>query len=552
MTADPGARPERVAFTTLVASLLCPMIAHGLWRPLEHGFGAAGTAREITGVALAIALLTGAARWFAAGRPGWLLVLPGALTAVALSVGLALGVAGLGALLPVALAAAALLHWLPGRLPPALDGLARRHRVLTALYALGALASIVATARVTVFIGDPTAVEYQALPGDSFVETHSCLTAYVRASELARQGADNLYADHWWHGSNGLPPLAPGVENPYRPFLPDNFSYPPSFLLIASALAPLDGDFLAQRALWFGMNAAFVAFGLWVVARWLDGPAAHRVLLLAPLLLGSMPVLVTLQIGNFHLAALVLSILAMVALDRRRVATGGALLATAILSKISPGILGVVLLARGRGRDAAVAAGFGGLLLALSTVVFGVEPLRSFVTFALPRLQSGRAFPFLDTEAGIVTNMSPFGIPFKLALLGYEEGDPWTLGPRYGAAYTLALLVVTVVGARRSGDRRDQAIRWMALLVLAALQSPFCAAYSMIGLLWATTLLSPEVTRVRHGVALFALWPAMLFVPPGLGPAALAVLNLAHTALTVGVAAWLVVRPAPRPLGSEG
>jgi len=136
------------------------------------------------------------------------------------------------------------------------------------------------TARLSVFIGDPTAVGYQTLPGEPFTEVHSCLTAYVRASGLARQGVDNLYADVWWWGSHGLPPLPEGVENPYRPFNLDNLSYPPTFLLLLWPLAALDGDFLAQRALWFGFNGLFGAFGLWAVARWIGGPAAHRALLL--------------------------------------------------------------------------------------------------------------------------------------------------------------------------------------------------------------------------------------------------------------------------------
>ncbi len=329
---------ERVGFVAIWACLLALFIAQGLWRPLAHFFGSAGTTFQVTGAALSIVALGTGLRWM--GRAPWIPVLSGAAAAVLWSVGLSLGVAGLGALLAVALATGALFGWLPDHLPPSLDGLAGRHRFLTTVYLLVALVSVVSTARLSIFIGDPTAVDYQAVPGDRFVEVHSCLSAYVRASELARQGADNLYDNRWWYGSNGLPPLPSGVENPYAPFLLDNFSYPPPFLLLSAPLAVLDGDFLAQRALWFGLNGLFAAFGIWRVARWIDGTAAHRVLLLAPLFLGSVPVLVTLQIGNFHLAVTALSLLAMVALHRQRAATGGALLAMAILSKISPGILG--------------------------------------------------------------------------------------------------------------------------------------------------------------------------------------------------------------------
>lgn len=529
---------ERAAFAALVACLLSPVIAQGLWRPAEAVFGPSGTAGQITVGALVIGVAGAFVRPF--GDPLPLVV--GALTALAASSGLSLGGAGLAALLPVAAVSAWVHVRLPARLPPAFDGLARANRRLTALYALAAVGTVVSTARVCIFIGDPTAVANQALPGEKFTETHSCLSAYVRASELARRGVDNLYADTWWYGSRGLPPLPAGADNPFQPFELDNFSYPPPFLLVTSPLALLDGDFLAQRSLWFGLNAIVAAIGLWTVARWIDGPAAHRPLVLAPLLFGSVPFLLTLQIGNFHLAATALTLMALVAFDRHRPATGGALLALTILSKISPAIVGLSLVARRSVRDVLATAGFAVLLMVLAVIWYGTGPVVSFVRFALPRLGSGAAFPFMDTDAGIATNMSPFGLAFKLKLLGLDLEDPWSVGPVVARANTLVVIAIAVVSTRRTGDRRDQAIRWMALLVLAALQSPFSPAYAILPLLWATTLLAVEVRRWWQAVALITFWPAVLFVPPGMPVAQQVVLSMVHTALTLGVAGWLAVR----------
>ncbi len=543
---DPSPRGlERSAFTAFAAVLLSPIVAQGLWRPLEHVFGAAGTAQQITGSALVIGAMGALVRPFVrdAARP--LLALPGVLAALALSAGLSLGLAGLGALLPAALLSGWLHGWLPPRLPAAFDGLAHRNRGLAALYGLVALSSVLSLARVTIFIGDPTAVEDQALPGEKFTEVHSCLTAYVRASALARQGVDDLYADPWWYGSLGLPPRPAGEEDPYAPFGLDNFNYPPTFLLLISPLAPLDSDFLAQRALWFGLSGLCAAWGLWVVARWIGGPAEHRILLLAPIFLASMPVLLALQIGNFHLSALVLTLVGMVALDQRRTAIGGALFATAILSKISPGLLGVVLLVQRRARDAAIVASFGALLLLLSVLAYGTNPLLAFLSTALPHLSSGAAFPHISTPDGIATNIAPFGFAFKLKVLGLDVGDPWRLGKLISRVYTLGLLALTVASARRRGDRRDQAMRWMALLVLAALQSPFSAAYATLSLLWATTLLSVEVRRWWEAVALVVLWPVILIVPSGLDLAQKSVLGMAQTTLIIGLSAWLALRPPP-------
>jgi len=82
----------------------------------------------------------------------------------------------------------------------------------------------------------------------------------------------------------------------------------------------------------------------------------------------------------------------------------------------------------------------------------------------------------------------------------------------------------------------------MALLVLAALQSPFAPAYVTIGLLWATTLLSTEVRNARGGFGLVFLWLLILVVPPGLQPATLAVQSMLQTAVAIGFSVWLIVR----------
>ncbi|HND29502.1 MAG TPA: glycosyltransferase family 87 protein [Myxococcota bacterium] len=546
MTGQIQPSKERIGYTLLVACMLAPVLVQGLWRPLQHFWGAAGSATVATLSALAVALIQAILHRVVPGRgPRWA---AGGLWAGLLAVGFSQGAAGVGAVVAVTALSAWLFDWLPARLPEALDGLGGRHRALAVLYVLVALLNVVSVARVSSFIGDPSLVDYQAIPGNKFTEVHSCLSAYERALDLARSGEEDLYADHWWAGSNGLPPLPAGVENPYTPFELDNFNYPPTFLVVATPLALLEGDFLAQRALWFGLNGLVAAAGLWMVARWLGGgPAAHRVLLLAPFFWGSVPVLLVLQVGNFHLAATVLSVLAMVAFERQRAVAGGALLATAILSKISPGILGILLLVQRRFRESAVAAGFGLLLLGLALLGYGSNPLLSFLSTSLPHLSSGAAFPFMQTDAGLITNMSPFGIPFKLNYLGVDVGDPWQLAPKLSRFYTVGLVGVAVLSARRGGDRRVQALRWMGLLVLASLQSPFSPAYSTLALLWGTTLLSVEVRRTGHAVALLLLWPGLLLSPPGWSVAAVSVLSMAQTALAITVAGWLALRSDSRP-----
>jgi len=540
---------ERPAYGALWAFLLAPVMAQGLWRPLLH-FGGAGGRASAMAITIAALGVCGAIVIARQIRPGPRSLAPwalGGLFAVGATLVAGLGLSGLLCLLAVAASLSFLLHRLSPGLPGALDGLARRHKVLFALYAAGALLSIVKTAQLSVFMGDATRPDLQVLPGVKFIETHSCLSAYVQADRLARERVENLYDPAAWLGSHGQPPRPAGAEDPYRPFVLDYYAYPPPFLLAMAPLAIFAGDFAAQRALWFGVNGLLLAVGLWLVARWLDGPGGHRVLLLAPLFFASLPILAVLQVGNFQTAVVVLAVLAMVAFQREQNALGGALLAFVVLSKLSPALLGVVLLAQRRYRAVAWTAGFGVFFVALSVLSLGVNPLTSFLTYTLPRLSSGETFSFMDDDPfSILTNMAPFGLPFKLQLLGVPISDPWRVGRLIGRVYSGILVLLTLVAVRRVGDRRSQAIVWMSLLVLGALQSPFAPGYVQVGLLWATTLLAVEVRSLRAALGLVLLWIVINLLPPASSPNLMAIDSLLQSLLSVGVPVGLILRSVRR------
>lgn len=545
MSHDPVRSPERLAFGGLLAFLLAPVIAQGLWRPLEHFVRGGGSAGSVTLGALAVCLPIVLAHVLAPACARLVALVGGGLVILGAYGTLAVGFSGLVALAVTLVTLTFLLPWLFPRLPAALDGLARRYRLLTALYVVLALVSVISTARVSVFIGDPTQVDYQVVPGEKFLETHSCLTAYVRADTLSRQGVDNLYDGVWWAGSEGFPPRPEGVENPYSPFHLDYYAYPPPFLLAMAPLAPFEGDYLAQRALWFGLNTLLAAVGFWIVAQWLRN---HRALLLSPLFFASLPVLSTFQVGNFQVAVVVISVLAMVAFHEQRPALGGALLAFAVLSKLSPAVLGVLLLAQRKWRPVAWTVGVGVLYLLLSVLTRGVGPLVSFLTYTVPRLSSGEAFAFFDDDNfSVLINMSPFGIPFKVQLLGIDVGDPWAVGRVVGRVYTVILVVLTALTAfRPSQDTHRQAVSWMALLVLAAIQSPFAPGYTVIALLWAITLLTADVKNLRGAVALIAVWTMSTILPLGRNLASQAVFSLVQLAILLSLSTALVLRGARR------
>lgn len=112
----------------------------------------------------------------------------------------------------------------------------------------------------------------------------------------------------------------------------------------------------------------------------------------------------------------------LVAFESRRPVLGGALLAFAVLGKLSPGLLVVVLLVQRRHREVArttvVCAEF--LLLALLSC--GTAPFIAFATYELPPLVSGEALPFLAGPESVVINLSLFGLPFELAALVLDVG----------------------------------------------------------------------------------------------------------------------------------
>lgn len=538
-------RPERWLFTALIGLLLSPVVIQGAGRPIASLLGEPWAAATLTPAAMGLTLVA----WLVgAARAGLHVGVGAAIVGVGvLGLGFGLGVSGVVALALVGAGALALTRGLPDRLPPALDGLVGRRRILALVYAAAALFSVVEVARVSVFMGDPARRDAQLIPGDTFLEHHSCLTAYVRAGELARERVDNLYLHERW-------PIAlmaeERPESPFSPFDLDEFFYPPPFLLAAEVLTPLSGDFPAQRAAWFGLNGLLVAFGFWVGARAFGGARWHRPLLVAPLFFASLPMLLIFQIGQAQAAVVILSILAMLAFELRRPALGGFALALTIAAKISPGLFGVVLLVQRRWRDAAWTAAFGALLLLASLAAYGAEPMVSWLTYTLPRLGSGEAFAeIFEHGHSVALNFAPAGVPFKLGLLGVELDDPWALARRVNQVFTLVVVGLAVtVGLRYRAEpgrpRATRAIAWMVLLFFASLRSPFAPTYVAFSLLWAISLLSVEVETWRGGVGLVVLFLLLSIAPP-LAPAALSAYVMAVEGVILVFAIGLLLRRPP-------
>lgn len=556
--------PERFAFASLVMLTLSPALVQGLWRPLAHALhvevpGAVDTlplALAALATTLAVALAQGkTARRGLPGALGGVLCVPAAfLVARGWP---AIGVA-LAPLLGVTLFTALLLPWLFHRLPGALDGLARRRKGVAALMLVLGVACVVQTTRIGVFMGDASRADLSLVPSVSSLANHACLTAYVEGARLAAEGVENLYdAAHWPELSGSA--LSEAAAARYAAFHLDAFAYPPPFLLLPRLLLSPLGEFASQRALWFTLNAMLIAVGMWTLARWLGGRAGLRALLLAPLLWCSQATLLTLQVGNVHVAVVVAAMLALVAFESKRPAVGGALLAFAVLAKLSPGLLVVVLIVQRRHREVAWTAVFCAGFLLLALAWFGTAPFIAFVSYELPRLASGEALAFLAGPESVVINLSPFGLPFKLAALGLDLGDEWAIARVISVVYSAVILILAIVGARRvhreaRGDPHANALLWTALLTLAALRSPLAPAYVSFSLLWLVTLRAGEIRGWPGSLATVVLWAFVAYTPP-IALERVAIYTLAQQFLVLGAAVYFVLRrrtsSAPSPSGPQ-
>ncbi|HET8946647.1 MAG TPA: glycosyltransferase family 87 protein [Candidatus Polarisedimenticolia bacterium] len=483
---------------------------------------------------------------------------------LAASLGLAAGIASFVAARAFAPAAAA---WaaavavavgvavLCGRRPPiALDPSAAPRSLRLAGGAAAALA-LVALARLAVFAVDPSRTGFSAVPNSDWEVRHSCLTAYAVAARVAGTGA-NVYDDALY----SLPdesPSAPRRPRMMGPFKVDVYEYPPPFLLLPRALSWSSGDDLPPqpefdrlRMLWFALDVAVIIVALCVVARALPPPQATRAILLAPLVVLALPTQSFLQKGNVQGMILAGSMLAMVLLERRKTAAGGALLAFATASKLYPGLLGVFLLARRRWRDVLLTAAFGLAFAVAAFLAFGRAPYEAFLQH-LPRLLSGESFPAFRNPAAVAINFSIPGLVFKLGLFGFPAS--FAAMKLVGTIYTMAATVVVVLVARRTLSPAERPLVWLAILILATLRSPFLPqAYAPFPALWLLTLVgAQEEMTGRRLAAVLCAWAGLNIgwaIDWPIDPRALALLIAIPQALTILLAIeTLRPRRAPRP-----
>lgn len=485
--------------------------SHGLAALLRHlGPPDAPLAAWALTLGALAAAVAGAAVWPSRFAPA----LAGGTAALAAAIGARLQ-PGAGAALLALPVVASVATWggarLGQHLPESVDGALRRRRWAAPLWAAIAIVAVAQVAHLATYTTDRGATRFLLATDHPFWAGHECLPAYLYGDELAARGAENLYDGAHYPGLN--PKATPSTEmvgmHPEDPY-----QYPPQFLLLPRLARTLTHDYGTVRVVWFALQTTLLV-GVFVwLALWAGGRAGRLAAWSLPLALSAFPTLYALQYGQFHVAAVALSVAALLAIDARRPALGGALLAVAISAKLFPALLLLPLAVRRRWRALGWTVAFGAYFALLGLVVLGPAPYAAFFEAHLPRLADGSAFAFDAAwpelrELVLADNQGFAGLLAKLSELGVPGLDG---GARRIATllYLVALAAAALLFGRREAElqRPERAAGWLGLIGLGSLASGGAwGDYVPLTAVWLLALLAVRLRDgARFAVPLAACW----------------------------------------------
>jgi hypothetical protein len=444
------------------------------------------------------------------------------------------------------LAAGAAAYWAAGRLAGIVIAVAAQHKTLAALAIVVSLAAIVQNGRLAVYEYDVKKPQYSTVPGDKFRVLHNCFTSYSEAVRYAAADEANIYQEELYR------------ERTIGPLRVDPYHYPPTFLVLPELLRVIDSDFFAQRRLWYGLQTVFFTVGVLGLAWWIGGAAGGMVVLVAPFLLAMPHIATTFQTGNFQSTAFPLALLGMCLITSRRIASGSLMLGYAAAGKIFPGLLVLYLIAARKWRAVAAVAVTGIVIALVALFLFGMDSYRMFLTYEMPRISSGVAFPQIDRINSIHLNGAFYGLLAKLRTQGALFLDTAT-ALRLNSLYGLLVIAIGIATAMRARNHDASTPRgrlllvqlWLALVTLASFRSPFAGfVYAWTGTFWLIVLLAAGAESPRRrALWLMALVPFVIgffTLPTGNVPAGTAVAPgmmwawIGLQTLAIGVNLWLV------------
>jgi alpha-1,2-mannosyltransferase len=420
---------------------------------------------------------------------------------------------------------------LKDRLPLSLDDIRKQKPLLSAAWLVLGIAALVQTARLSVFMADPSQSQYSLFPGVKWYIEHCCLTAYSESARLLGDGEKNIYDPQNYYNRK------------VAGFNVDLYHYPPPFLLLPLMVRGVTGgDFLNVRAFWFALNALLLLLAMWLLIYRLEPENRLRAIGMAPLIWLSMPVMAGLQVSNVQIMVISISVIAW-AIFPRQAAAGGMLLAMSSVAKIFPGILFVHLAAQRKWREVIWTAVFAFVLILSAFLIIGPHPFKMFIEYELPRLSSGEAFsgPFSKLFA-VARNMAPFGIPLKLGGLGIP-GMTLEIGRIVSMIYLLGIVGLTIwSGRHRPRSNSEAASIWLSLLSLGTLASPFApASYVLSSLVWLVCI-NREIFRLPSVLIIWLLISGPFLISQEAPFLLLLICYLPAQVFAVGIPAYILWR----------
>jgi alpha-1,2-mannosyltransferase len=371
---------------------------------------------------------------------------------------------------------------------------ALRERAVAVVVSLLAAAAVGQMAMISVYVAEPSHVEWSYMASDPWRVRHSCMTAYVEAIRFCGEPGTNIYQMDLYE------------PRMFGPLKVDSFHYPPPFLILPGAVHAIRSDVFGFRGLWFVMQCTVLATVVFGLAHWIRGRAGAYAAAGAVVAFATPQFVYSLQQGNVQSTAVPLAALALVLLWRHRYAAGAPLLAYVAAAKIFPGILVVYLAAARRWKALVATAVCGAAVLALTLALFGARPFEDFIRYELPRISSGDAFPQAELNA-VGNNLSVYGITVRLRQLGVETLTR-PRGLAIASMYGLAVIALAAFAGWRSRLDLDTATGRLrlvqvavALLLLSSLRSPFVGFYGFLGAVWLFTLLAAEQPSANAAIA---------------------------------------------------
>lgn len=303
--------------------------------------------------------------------------------------------------------------------------------------------------------------------------------AYGRAAFLDNPGR---FYDIAAYGRFMEETLGPG-------YWPQQWSYPPSVMLIAAPFALL--PYPLAYALWMGSGVALFLFAVLYRA---ENPRWIPVLLLSP---AALACLISGQ-HAFHVAAILVGVYRL--MDRRPVAAG--VLLGLLTLKPQLGLLFPLMLAVSRRWTVFATAAAAALALVLATaILFGPDVWSAYVSVGIPAQNA----VVLREPARLIASLMPSVFM-----------DGWRAGLSYEASMALQLVAAAVAALAVAivyRKPREPLLSYAALLAAALLATPYVLSYDLVfaGFLAVAAMRSP------HFGATGRLLTLLLYMLPAIG-----------------------------------